>query len=99
FLLIRGYAANGKRFADETLDYLCELPQRLSYGYSGSGPTHGASQELIEAVTPFCSDERLDRLDAVLLAYCPEWERTSGNLSRRGHTQFALLLAIDTSRR
>lgn len=97
FLLIRAYTANGQRFADEAVDYLCESPRRLSCGYVDS--SHRASRELIEAATPHCSSERLARLEAMLLEYHTEWEQTGNGRRSRGLTQFELLLAIDENRR
>ena len=93
FLLIRAYAANGEKFADEAIDYLCEPERRLSYG------SKHATCELIEAATPFCSSERLVRLETMLLGYFTEWEQTIDGLQSRGCTQFDLLLAIDEKRR
>lgn len=97
FLLIRAYSANGQRFADEAIDYICELPRRLSCGYLDS--SHRASRELIEAATPHCSSDRLAKLEAMLLEYYSEWEQTSNGRRSRGLTQFELLLAIDEKRR
>lgn len=97
FLLMRAYAANGERFADESIDYLCELPGRLDCGYLDS--PRGASHELIDAATPYCSNDRLARLDVLLLDYYPKWERTANGGARRGLTQFELLIAINKPRR
>lgn len=98
FLLIRGYAANEERFADEAIDFLCESPRRLRCGYFDSF-SHRAARELIEAATPFCSDERLAKLEGMLLGYFTEWERTADGRRGRGLTQFDLLVAIDKARR
>ncbi len=99
FLLMRAYAANGESFADEAIDYLCEQPRRLGCGYSDVGRSHRVSRDLIEAVAPFCSTERLVKLEAMLLEYYSDWERTAGGHRWRGLAQFELLLAIDEKRR
>lgn len=99
FLLIRAYAANGERLADEAVDYLCESPRRLYCGYSDAGFSHRASRELIEGATPFCSGDRLERLEAMLLGYYTDYERMADGRRWRGHTQFELLVAIDGARR
>jgi hypothetical protein len=104
FLLMRSYAANGPAFANEAADYLCEEPQRLHTGYSCSG--HGTfglgawvTRELIQAISPHCSEERLRRLEQTVLSYYPRWERKPENWRYRGETQFVLLDAIAEERR
>jgi len=99
FLLIRAYAANSERFANEGIDYLGEQARRLRCGYFDAGYSHRASHDLIKAATPFCSVERLANLEAVLLEYYTDWERTADGRQWRGQTQFELLLAIDQRRR
>ncbi len=98
YLLIRAYAANGERFANEAVDYLCNDPARFRTGYSDD--SHWASRQLIEAVTPFCSDDHLQRLEEKLLDYYPEWEHLVDKDSqrRRGYYQFELLDGIVASR-
>ncbi|MCP4246310.1 MAG: ATP-binding protein [bacterium] len=99
FLLTCGYAENGERFADEAIDYLCESPRRLRCGYFDAGFSHRATRDLIEAATPFCSDEQIEKLEAMLLVYFTDWERSADGRQSRGLTQFELLTAIDRARR
>ncbi|MBD2014993.1 ATP-binding protein [Microcoleus sp. FACHB-53] len=104
FLLIRAYTANGKRFADEAIDYLCEQPARLETGYSaGNGNIHAApywaTRQLIEATTPHCSEESLVKLEAVILDYYSRYEKTARGLKFRGYPQLVLLDAIVSSQR
>ncbi len=99
FLLIRAYAANGKRFADEAIDHICGSSSRLRCGYLDTGSSGRASSDLLVAVTPFCSVGRLAKLEAAILAYYPRRERTAGGHESRGWAQFKLLLAIDQARR
>lgn len=99
FLLIRAYAANGQRFAEEAIDYVCESPRRLRCGYFDAGCSHWAARDLIEAATTHCSSGRLAKLEAMLLEYYTEWEQTGNGRCSRGLTQFELLLAIDDKRR
>lgn len=96
FLLIRAYAANGQRFADEAAEYLCSHPARLKAGYVDN--THWASRLLIQAITPFCSDENLLRLEDALLRYYTDWERRADGCCGRGYSQFELLDGIAVSR-
>jgi hypothetical protein len=100
FLLIRAYAANGPEFADHAVDYLCQLPARLGTGYiDGEHGMYWASRELVQAVTPHCSLERLQRLEDVVLDYYPDVERKAGMQRYHGHAQLVLLDAIDPARR
>jgi hypothetical protein len=103
FLLIRAYTANGERFANEAIDYLCEDPIRLKTGYSivagnSRAAVHWATRKLIEATTPYCSIRQLERLENLLLEYYPNWERGEEFRLLRGYSQFVLLDGITTSR-
>ena len=56
YLLVRSFASNGALFANEAVDHLCENPQRLHIGYMSD--SHWASRQLIESISPHCSDEK-----------------------------------------
>lgn len=104
FLLIRAYTANGERFADEAIDYLCEKPVRLQTGYlAGNGNTQAApywaTRQLIEATTPHCTEEKLLQLQAIILDYYTGYEKSYMGRQFRGYPQLVLLDAIATSRR
>jgi hypothetical protein len=104
FLLIRAYTANGERFADEAIDYLCEQPVRLQTGYSaGNGNTkaapYWATRQLIEATTPHCTEQKLLQLQAIILDYYSDYEKSYMGRQFRGYPQLVLLDAIATSRR
>lgn len=98
FLLIRAYAANGERFADEAAEYLYSNPARFRTGYAEN--SHWASRQLIEAITPYCADAHLLKLEEALLDYYPDWERLVDKDSqrRRGYYQFELLDGIAAAR-
>lgn len=97
YLLIRSLAANGPPFADEGIDHICNRPERLEIGYS-SDP-HWASRQLIESITPHCSDEKLKQLETLLLGYYSDWERSNPSRNQFGHAQFTLLSGIVETRR
>lgn len=110
YLLVRAYA-NGIRFADEAIQYLCDRPRRLKTGYSmGNGNVHAkdhwATRQLLIAVTPHCSELNLARLENLLLNYYDPWEKYPGQsreylqarLKLYGYEQFVLLDAIDKTR-
>ena len=97
YLLVRAYAANGERYADEAAEYLLERPTRLETGYV-TGPHH-ATRELLEAITPHCSDDNLKKLEELITGYYSRWEMTRNGEDSRGEAQLTLLDAVDTSRR
>ncbi len=97
FLACRVYAVMNQ--ADEAIAWLLNDERNLRLGWLSSA--RWASRELIEATTPHCSDETLERLTAMLLDYYPAWEhrRQKGQHSAWGWSQYELLSAICPSRR
>jgi hypothetical protein len=105
YLLVRAYAANGEIFADVAIDYLCEQPVRLETGGDlcrntiiGDEP-YWATYQLLKVTTTFCSQEQIIKLQAVILDYYTDVEKTAIGLSYRGYPQLVLLNAIAPSRR
>ncbi|HEY9853869.1 MAG TPA: ATP-binding protein [Leptolyngbyaceae cyanobacterium] len=104
YLLIHAYAANGEKFANEAAAYLCDQPTRLQTGYAicsvgSEGASFWATRQLLEAITPHCSNKHLAMLETTILNYYPESEKTAGMHSSYGHAQFVLLEGITSSRR
>jgi hypothetical protein len=97
FLLLRAYAANGQRFADEATAYLLDDPALLKIGYAGGD--HWPARLLLEAITPHCSEAELLRLEDLLLGYYTPWERSVEGHHAYGHAQFTLLEGITPARR
>ena len=97
YLVIRSLASNGLLFADEGVDQFCRRPERLRVGYL-SHP-HWAARQLIEAVSPHCSDEKLKELEILLLGYYPDWEKSASGGQRYGLAQLTLLSGINSDRR
>ena len=96
YILVRSYEANGRVFADDAVEYLLELPARLATGYSSG--THWATRQLLEATTPHCSPENLERLERLVLEYYPDYEKEPSNRIGRGYAQLELLEGIEVSR-
>lgn len=96
FLLVRAYTANGKDFADEAVEYLMDNPKRLRTGYSDN--PYWAMRELLDAISPHCSDDRLARLEEIILHYYNDYEKTAGGRQQRGLAQLTLLQGIESSR-
>ena len=97
YLLIRAYAANGEIFAEDAADYLCAQSSRLKAGYFNS--PHWATRQLLEAITPHCSDKQLSRLETIILNYYSERDERPKGSSSRERAQFVLLDGINPSRR
>lgn len=104
YLLIRAYTANPEFFGNVAIDYLCEKLTRFQTGYSisagnGNAAQYWATKELLEAVSPHCSDFHLQKLEANLLNYYPEWEKDYNYRYSRGYAQLILLGSIAPTRR
>jgi hypothetical protein len=97
YLLIRAYAANGVRFADEAAEYLCNRPARLRTRYADN--SCWATRQLLEAITPHCSAEWLIKLEKTILNYYPDRERSVQGHRAYGSAQLILLEGVDPSRR
>lgn len=94
YLVCKSYAANGTQFADKAVDYLCADPAHLQTGYLEN--IYWATRELLEAVTPYCSDDRFRRLKELLLNGV---EPRGSDRSRRGRAQLIFLEGIAPARR
>ena len=97
FLLLTSLASNGPQFADDGANHLCENPECLNIGYD-SHP-HWVARQLIEAISPYCSDDNLDQLENLLLGYYSSWEKSELGRPQWGYAQFTLLSGISDSRR
>lgn len=97
WILLSSLAGGGSDFSDDSIDLLVSEPFRLKCGYSDS--SYWVTSELIRAATPHCSSESLAALEALLLDYTPEYEKSADTRQLRGRAQFTLLAAIDESKR
>ena len=96
FLLARGYQANGQLFADEAVKHVADSMTRFDGRYPGR--VEWATAELIEATTPHCSEDRLARLEQVILAHYPDYERILGGRRFFRSQQLILLGKVDEAR-
>lgn len=96
YLLVRSLAANGPQFADEGVDHLCRRPERLKIGYVSN--LYWASRQLVESISPHCTDEKRKQLETLLLEFYPDWERSLLGRTQHGHAQFTLLSGINAAR-
>jgi hypothetical protein len=106
YLLLRAYTANGARFADAAADYLCRHTTNLAIGYDGDA--HRATRDLIEAITPHCSEQAFALLEQRLLHYYTVYECSARSYRYRmsleqptlfGYAQLELLEGVAPARR
>ena len=96
FLLARGYQANGQLFADEAVEHVADSMTKFDGRYPDR--VEWATAELIEATTPHCSEDRLARLEQVILAHYPDYERMPEGRRFSGSQQLILLGKVDEAR-
>lgn len=101
FVVVRALTLAPREFADRTVDYLLENPQRLESGWmsaSGGDFSHWAARELVEHIACCSSQDTYERLENTLTSYFPRWERTKRGHRWRGDWQFLMLSAIPVDR-
>ena len=98
YLLVRSYAADGQRYADEAVEnVLQDFGVRLEIdGVSTS--SENPIRQLLREVTPYCSTTNLGLLEQLILDHYPEWERGARGRQIRGASQLRLLESIDAPR-
>ena len=97
-LLLRSYASASNLFADEAIGYLLEDPKKgfpIGYVFTSSVD---AVEQLVGAITPFCSSKNFVSLEQAVLDYYPEWEREADSRRWWGVSQFRLLRNLEPSR-
>lgn len=101
FLLVRSLAVAPREFANISVDYLVDNPQRLECGWAAAGGgdfSYWAARELVEHASKSCSPERFSRLEQIMLAYFPLWERSKHGYKQRGHWHMVMLPALTSDR-
>lgn len=102
YLLLRAWAENPEEFANECAEYLVADQRRLHIGYgSWSGDGEGTGESAIsrlalKVISPLCSAELLERLEATIIGYCDEYEKKTPKW--RGYAELLVLRSLDRSR-
>ncbi|MEI7901660.1 MAG: hypothetical protein WCK89_15515 [bacterium] len=96
-LLLVLYTSGAKRFADTAVSLLCREPWRFYCGYMDS--PYWLAMDLIRAVVPHCSDENRSKLEAVVLDFTPEYERSSQGYRHAGRACYSLLSCFGAEHR
>lgn len=91
WLLYEAMAADGEHCADRAGALLCEGEHRLLAGYNCN--SYWSTRELVLAIGPFLSQERLEALEEALIAFRPEFESLPFGLG-----SFTLLSAMPEDR-
>lgn len=76
YLLYEGMRAAPERFGDAAINFMLSDRRRLRVGYSDS--PYWATRKLLEAVTPWTSEEGIEQLERALLAFYPERRGSPG---------------------
>lgn len=102
YLLLRAWTENPHEFADECARYLVADRRRLNIGYSswshdGEGSGESAiSRRALAAISPYCSAELHSALEATIIGYCDEYEKTKPQW--RGSSELLRLRSLDVTR-
>ncbi|MFD5847466.1 NACHT domain-containing protein [Streptomyces chartreusis] len=91
WLLYEGLREDGERYAQWAAELLLEGTHRFLSGYSSNGVW--TARQLIQATSPFCSDDSFHDLESAILELRFPWEKR-----RPGWYMFNLLSAMDESR-
>ncbi|MFF7975393.1 hypothetical protein [Streptomyces sp. NPDC007905] len=91
WLLYEGLRADGERYAQWAAELLLEGKHRFLSGYSSNGVW--TARQLIQAISPFCSDRSFRDLESAILELRFPWEKR-----RPGWYMFNLLSGMDEAR-
>jgi hypothetical protein len=91
-LLLILYGKGGPRFADEAAMTLAKEPWRFRCGEADS--EYWYTRQTIGSIVQFCSSESHQALEAAILQYSSEYERTRDGFRATGYARFNLLSAI-----
>jgi hypothetical protein len=95
FLIAQGYLANGDKFANEVVDLFVSDKNWLRLGWKGE--PYSVSRQLIQEISPYCSEEKYQILESVILNYYDNDEIRSPK--KRGAGQLILLSGFIENRR
>jgi hypothetical protein len=96
YLLVRGYRANGQVLADHAARYLCTRQEYYGTGYVGN--QYWASKELLEAISPYCSQRNMSLIEGQILNYHDAEEKNTRDSRSTRRAQFILLSGVQPSR-
>lgn len=95
FLLMRAYRNAPNSLANEAVEFILAVPDRLNIGYASQGAW--VSREFVQWAADRCSAESRVRLIDAILAYYPPWERSARGRGQRGHCQYVNLSGLATA--
>lgn len=92
YLLLRAYTAGAEHLSDDAVSELCRNPWRFDCEYSGK--RYWLANQLIESISPHCTNENRVKLEQVILSYVPDYERSLEGYKSRGYASYCLLSGI-----
>lgn len=95
-LLFAAYECHPQHFANEALTLLAADPRRFHCSLLGGN--YWLARGLIAACSPYCSDEVFRKIEAFIVNYAPEDERTGDGYKSRGQAAFTLASSLDSIR-
>ncbi len=99
FLLLRAVAVLDETCADQAVEYMLEIPQRLESGWQMGGTPYWAAREAVSHSSGLCSDGLFQQLEKAMMDYYPAWERSKDGHREHGYWQLIMLPALESSRR
>ena len=93
FILYQGLLGNPTAFADFGAQVLLDGTWR--YWTANAENPFWSTHELIEAIAPHLSPERVSELETAILGYTTRYERTAHGHKARGDAEFQLLSGLD----
>ena len=96
-LLLILYGSGGARFADEAATTLAKEPWRFRCGWGGS--EYWIARQTVSSIVQFCSIESRVTLEAAILRFPSEFDKTRHGFRAADHARFNMLSAIPTELR
>jgi hypothetical protein len=91
-LLLILYRSGGARFADEAAATLANEPWRFRCGWGDS--EYWVARQTVTSIVQFCSIESRQKLEAAILQFSSEYEKTHHGFRAAGYARFNMLSAI-----
>ena len=92
YFLLHAFKGGGSRMADAAVRTMCHEPWRFRCGHAEN--PYWTARELIAHVAPLCSAANRASLEATVLSYLPDSERTQTETRHAGWACFTLLGGI-----
>jgi hypothetical protein len=92
YLLYHGFLGNPSENADRAAGVLLEGPWR--FAAEEKGDAFWLPRELLAAIAPYLSNDRMDELERAIIDFTTPWERTAQGYRARGRSEYWLLSGL-----